>query len=105
MFDQFFGRGELTCEHELDVRAQGCVLGQRHALETIAKRMRTSRAGLENPGRPIGVFMVVRPSGIGKTESALALAEALKRADKAGDLSGEGILKNGFEQIFFLLKN
>jgi type VI secretion system protein VasG len=53
------------------------VLGQRHALETIAMRMRTSRARLENPGRPIGVFMLVGPSGIGKTESALALAEAL----------------------------
>ncbi len=53
------------------------VIGQRHALETIAMRMRTSRARLENPGRPIGVFMLAGPSGVGKTESALALAEAL----------------------------
>ena len=53
------------------------VIGQRHALDAIAMRMRTSRAGLENPGRPIGVFMLVGPSGVGKTESALALAEAL----------------------------
>ncbi len=53
------------------------VIGQRHALDTIAMRMRTSRAKLENPGRPIGVFMFVGPSGVGKTESALALAEAL----------------------------
>ncbi len=53
------------------------VIGQRHALEAIAMRMRTSRANLENPGRPIGVFMLVGPSGVGKTESALGLAEAL----------------------------
>ena len=53
------------------------VLGQRHALETIAKRMQTSRAGLDNPKRPIGVFMLVGPSGVGKTETALVLAEAL----------------------------
>jgi type VI secretion system protein VasG len=53
------------------------VIGQRHALEAIAKRIQTSRAKLENPNRPIGVFMLVGPSGVGKTESALALAEAL----------------------------
>jgi type VI secretion system protein VasG len=53
------------------------VIGQRHALEAIAKRIQTSRARLDNPGRPIGVFLLVGPSGVGKTESALALAEAL----------------------------
>ncbi len=53
------------------------VLGQRHALEAIANRIKTSRAGLDNPNRPIGVFMLVGPSGVGKTETALALAEAL----------------------------
>jgi type VI secretion system protein VasG len=53
------------------------VLGQDHALETIAQRIRTSRAGLTDPKRPIGVFMLVGTSGVGKTETALALAEAL----------------------------
>lgn len=53
------------------------VIGQRHGLEMIAKRIQTSRAGLENPNKPIGVFMLVGPSGVGKTETALALAESL----------------------------
>lgn len=53
------------------------VVGQKHALEMIAKRIETSRANLDNPSKPIGVFMLVGPSGIGKTETALAVAEAL----------------------------
>ena len=53
------------------------VIGQRHGLDAIAMRIRTSRARLENPARPIGVFLLAGPSGVGKTESALALAEAL----------------------------
>ncbi len=53
------------------------VLGQDHALEAIAQRIRTSRAGLTDPKRPIGVFLLVGTSGVGKTETALALAEAL----------------------------
>lgn len=53
------------------------VIGQRHALEMIARRIHTSRAKLDNPQKPIGVFMLCGPSGIGKTESALALAESL----------------------------
>ena len=53
------------------------VIGQRSALETIARRIQTSRAKLDNPNRPIGVFMLVGPSGTGKTETAIALAEAL----------------------------
>jgi type VI secretion system protein VasG len=53
------------------------VIGQRHALDTIARRIQTSRARLDNPNRPIGVFMLVGPSGTGKTETALTLAEAL----------------------------
>jgi type VI secretion system protein VasG len=53
------------------------VIGQRHALEMVARRIQTSRARLDNPNRPVGVFMLVGPSGTGKTETALTLAEAL----------------------------
>ena len=53
------------------------VIGQDHGLEMIAKRVQTSRAGLDNPSKPVGVFMLCGPSGVGKTETALALAEAL----------------------------
>ena len=53
------------------------VIGQDHALEMVAKRVQTARAGLENPNKPIGVFMLAGPSGVGKTETALTLAEAL----------------------------
>jgi type VI secretion system protein VasG len=53
------------------------VLGQDHALEAIAQRIRTARAGLTDPKRPIGVFLLVGTSGVGKTETALALAESL----------------------------
>jgi len=53
------------------------VIGQRHGLEIIAKRIQTSRAKLDNPNKPIGVFMLCGPSGVGKTETALTLAEAL----------------------------
>jgi type VI secretion system protein VasG len=53
------------------------VIGQDHALEMIAKRVQTARASLENPNKPIGVFMLAGPSGVGKTETAIALSEAL----------------------------
>lgn len=53
------------------------VIGQDHALGAIAERIRTSRAGLTDPKRPIGVFLLVGTSGVGKTETALALADTL----------------------------
>ncbi|MFV2090495.1 MAG: type VI secretion system ATPase TssH, partial [Pseudomonadales bacterium] len=53
------------------------IIGQDHALQMIAKRIQTSRANLDNPGKPIGVFMLAGSSGVGKTETALALAETL----------------------------
>ncbi|NWF83718.1 MAG: type VI secretion system ATPase TssH [Bryobacteraceae bacterium] len=51
------------------------VIGQDHALEAIAQRVQTSKAGMEDPVKPIGVFLLVGPSGVGKTETALALAD------------------------------
>ncbi len=53
------------------------VVGQDHGLHMIARRVQTSRAGLDNPAKPVGVFMLCGPSGVGKTETALAIAEAL----------------------------
>jgi type VI secretion system protein VasG len=53
------------------------VVGQVHGLAMIAKRIETNRAKLDNPNKPIGVFMLCGPSGVGKTETALALAETL----------------------------
>ena len=53
------------------------IIGQTHGLEMIARRIETNRARLDNPNKPIGVFMLCGPSGVGKTETALALAEAL----------------------------
>jgi type VI secretion system protein VasG len=53
------------------------VIGQSHGLQMIARRIETNRAKLDNPNKPIGVFMLCGPSGVGKTETALALAETL----------------------------
>lgn len=66
-------RGVLELKERLEER----VVGQSHALETIAERIRTSRAGLTDPNRPTGVFLLAGTSGVGKTETALALAELL----------------------------
>ena len=63
----------LTLEATLGKR----VIGQNHALDMLSERIRTSKAGLEDPGKPIGVFLLVGPSGVGKTETALALADLL----------------------------
>ncbi|HXI20701.1 MAG TPA: type VI secretion system ATPase TssH [Gemmatimonadales bacterium] len=53
------------------------VIGQGHAMEVISKRIRTSKVGIEDPNKPIGVFLLVGPSGVGKTETALALSDML----------------------------
>jgi len=70
-------RNEIESVLNLAQRLTSRVVGQDHALEMIAKRVVTSRAGIDNPSKPIGVFMLAGTSGVGKTETALALAEAL----------------------------
>jgi type VI secretion system protein VasG len=68
----------LTLQDKLKER----IVGQDHALEAIAQRIRTSRANLTDPRRPIGVFMMVGPSGVGKTETAMALSDILYGGDR-----------------------
>ena len=53
------------------------IIGQDHALEMISQRIQTARASLDDPNKPVGVFMLVGPSGVGKTETALALSDLL----------------------------
>src|SRR5215469_54933 len=53
------------------------VIGQSFALDVISQRIQTSRASLDDPNKPVGVFMLVGPSGVGKTETALALSDLL----------------------------
>lgn len=62
---------------DLPAKLHQRIIGQRHAIAAIAQRIRTSRAGLDDPNKPQGVFLFAGTSGVGKTETALALAEAL----------------------------
>ena len=66
-------KGILSLQEQLAER----VIGQDHALEAISRRIRTSRAQLEDPNSPVGVFLLTGPSGVGKTETAQALADEL----------------------------
>ncbi|HTT13069.1 MAG TPA: type VI secretion system ATPase TssH [Burkholderiaceae bacterium] len=70
-------KNEVESVLQLAVTLNTRVIGQKHALEMIARRIQTSRARLDNPSKPIGVFLLAGTSGVGKTETALALAEAL----------------------------
>ncbi len=70
-------RDEIATVIDLDKHLARRVIGQDHAMKMIAKRIQTSRAGLDNPSKPIGVFLLAGTSGVGKTETALALAEVL----------------------------
>jgi len=70
-------KDEIRTVRQLKPALQARVIGQDHALEDIAQRVRTARANLEDPNKPKGVFLFVGPSGVGKTETALALADIL----------------------------
>lgn len=73
---------EIDSVMSLQSHMEERVVGQPHALEKMAKTMQTARAKLSDPKRPLGVFMLVGPSGVGKTETALALAEQLYGSDQ-----------------------
>jgi type VI secretion system protein VasG len=68
---------EIQLVSTLHERMTGRVIGQNHALQAISRRIQTARANLTDPRRPIGVFLLAGPSGVGKTETAMTLAELL----------------------------
>jgi type VI secretion system protein VasG len=70
-------KDEIAMVLELETHLGRRLIGQTYALQLIAERVRTSRSSLDDPGKPIGVFMLVGPSGVGKTETALSLADLL----------------------------
>ncbi|CAM4198272.1 type VI secretion system ATPase TssH [Serratia silvae] len=70
-------KNEIEAVLQLSDTLNQRIVGQGHALELIAQRVRTSRARLDDPNKPVGVFLLAGPSGVGKTETALALAETL----------------------------
>jgi type VI secretion system protein VasG len=70
-------RNEIETVLKLDEHLSKRVIGQDHALAAIAERILTSRANLDDPVKPVGVFLLVGPSGVGKTETAIALSDIL----------------------------
>ncbi len=68
---------EISTVLKLDKIMADRIIGQDHALAAIAQMVQTAHAGIEDPSKPTGVFMLVGPSGVGKTETALALSELL----------------------------
>jgi type VI secretion system protein VasG len=70
-------KDEIATVLSLEAQLGSRVIGQAHALEAISQRIRTSRANLDDPDKPVGVFLLVGPSGVGKTETALALSDLL----------------------------
>jgi len=70
-------KDEIATVLKLESHLGSRVIGQDHALEGISHRIRTARAGLDDPVKPVGTFLLVGPSGVGKTETALALSDLL----------------------------
>ncbi len=70
-------KDEIATVLQLESHLGSRVIGQSHALEAISQRIRTARAGLDDPIKPVGTFLLVGPSGVGKTETALALSDLL----------------------------
>jgi type VI secretion system protein VasG len=70
-------RDEIASVLDLDRQLGQRIIGQDHALRAIGQRIITSRASLDDPGKPVGVFLLIGPSGVGKTETALALSDLL----------------------------
>jgi type VI secretion system protein VasG len=70
-------KNEIDTVLTLDEHLKKRVIGQDHALAAIARRILTSRANMDDPVKPVGVFLLVGPSGVGKTETAIALADIL----------------------------
>jgi type VI secretion system protein VasG len=68
---------ELQVALKLEQHLGARIIGQNTALEAISRRLRTSKAGIEDPNKPVGVFLLVGPSGVGKTETALALSDLM----------------------------
>jgi len=70
-------RNEIETVLTLDEHLKKRVIGQDHGLAAIAQRILTSRANMDDPVKPVGVFLLIGPSGVGKTETAIALADVL----------------------------
>jgi type VI secretion system protein VasG len=70
-------RDDVAMALQLESLLEARIIGQNHALEIVSHRIRTSKAGIEDPSKPVGVFLLVGPSGVGKTETALTLSDLL----------------------------
>jgi type VI secretion system protein VasG len=75
-------KDEVATVLQLESHLGKRVIGQDHALMAISERIRTSRARMDDPNKPVGVFLLIGPSGVGKTETALALSDLLYGGDK-----------------------